>query len=367
MGQRHYSYSKLNLYGQCPLRYKRRYIEKREEPPSRALNVGSGVHAAIAAYDEHLVEEGLQTDVTWAPAALASAWKKLAKEGRKLSEAEKDEVSEIFLTFVDSHILDPDSVVSIEQMEKVERDGFTFWGVLDLFSMRDGVPVVRDYKTDHRVRSEADVVRDPQLATYAVMVHWMHGYEEILCELDFVRHRTIRQASFDLSAIKKAETYLLNQIEALDAERAWEPTPGSHCSWCAWADECPAASDRPARLSTAEDAARLAAEILVLERQIKNRQDLLKEWCAVEGSITVGGEIFGHLPQKDGGWSITDKPTFAGILDRHGLDPWDYFNINSTKLKSIRTAKKWAHVLADVEPLLEKDTKTTFCHRKAEG
>lgn len=361
----HYSYSRLSLYGQCPLRYKRRYIEKREEPPSRALNVGSGVHAAIAAYDEHLVAEGLQTDVTYAPLALAAAWEKMAKEGRRLSEDEKDEVEEVFLTFVDSHILEPESVVSIEEMEEVERDGYVFCGVLDLLSLRDGIPVVRDYKTDHQVRSPAAVAHDPQLATYAVLVHWAHGYEEVLCELDFVRHRTIRQARFDLPAIKKAEARLLSQIEALEAERAWAPTPGSHCAWCPWSDHCTAVSDQPLRLATAEDAERLASEILVLERQIKDRQALLKEWCAVEGPVEVGGEVFGHLPTKDGGWKVTDKPTFAEVLDSHGLDPWEYFAVNSTKLRSLRTAKKWAHVLADIEPLLEREVKTTFCHRRA--
>lgn len=364
MGQ--YSYSKLSLYGQCPLRYKWHYIDGRKEPPSRALKIGSAVHAAIAAYDKHLVSERLPTDVTYAPLALAAAWEELAKEGRRLSEDEKDEVEEVFLTFVDSHILEPESVVSIEEMEEVERDGFVFCGVLDLLSLRDGIPVVRDYKTDHQVRSPAAVAHDPQLATYAVLVHWAHGYEEVLCELDFVRHRTVRRTQYDLPGIKKAEAWLLGQIEALEAERDWSPTPGSHCAWCSWADECPAISDRPLRLVTAEDAERLASEILVLEKQIKNRQNLLRDWCAVEGPVEVGGEVFGYLPSKDGGWTVTDKPGYAGILDSHGLDPWEYFNVNTTKLRSIRTAKKWAHVLADVEPLLERDNKTTFCHRKAE-
>jgi CRISPR/Cas system-associated exonuclease Cas4 (RecB family) len=358
---KHASHSVLSLYSQCPRRYKVERVEKRKAPDSKPLKVGSATHAAIAAYIRHLEVEGLQTDVTWAAQAIEAARVAMDKEGRKLTAEEWDEVAGILDTFISAHMFEPSQIAEIEKKEEIHLDGLTFWAVIDLLEVEDGEPRVRDWKTNWNVASQAEVEKDPQLARYAWAVSKLYGYDEVRCDLEFVRYGTVRSVVMGPEQIAKAEAGILEGVKAIEADTDFTPTPGSHCTWCAWADECTAVSG-----DATEDPLQLAAEILVLERQVRERKDKLATWCTENGPVVVGGEIFGYLPSKDGGWTVTDKPAFADVLVSHGLPPYDYFSVNGTKLKSLRTAKKWAAVLADVEPLLEREVKTTFTHRKAE-
>jgi len=360
----HYSYSRLNLYDNCPRSYKLKYLEKREEPPSRPLRIGSAVHETIAAYDKHLVSERVQTDITWAPRALEEAKKALANPKRrggptKLASDEWAEVEDIFTAFVDSHILDPEHVAAIEEMHRISMDGYTFWAMIDLMEISGGGPRITDYKTDRHVRSDAEVKNDFQLGTYAWAIHTLSGYEEVYCQLDFVRYRTTKGVLFDLEAIKKVEKRVFDLIEAIRAEKEWAPTPGSHCSWCPWSEECPAVSDLPVKVTTPEDAERVAGEVLVLEKQLKDRKAALKDWTAVGGALVVGGQEFGHFESRS---LKPDVPAFIELMDDIGKDPYAYINVDGRKLKPLL---KDEQMRTEIEAISTESVSTSFRSRKA--
>ena len=113
----HASYSALNLYEQCPRRYKIERVDGRKSPDTAPLRVGSAVHAGIAAYLRHLQEENLQTDVTWTPRALEAARAGLAKESRTLTAEQWEEAGEIFERFISSHMFDPAKIAEVEKRE----------------------------------------------------------------------------------------------------------------------------------------------------------------------------------------------------------------------------------------------------------
>jgi CRISPR/Cas system-associated exonuclease Cas4 (RecB family) len=355
---KHASYSALKMYEDCPRRYKIERVDKRKGPDSKPLRMGSAVHAAIAAYIRHLQEDNLQTDITWTDAALVEADAAMSKEKRILDADEWEEVGNIFQAFVSSHMFDSACIAEVEKKEEIPLDGLTFYAVIDLLEVEDGQAKLWDWKSSWKVPSQAEVAKDFQLRVYAWAVHKLYDYDTVRCALDFVRHGAVREIVIGPEEIAATEKRILEDIEKIRAEKEWAPTPGSHCTYCPWSSECELAD------SEDEDPEALAGYILVLEAQLREAQAKLKAYCNEHGPVVVGGELFGYLPPKDGGWQVTDKPAFAAALDRHGLDPWDYFNVNSTKLKSIRTAKKWRHVLADVEPLLERDVSTEFKHRK---
>ena len=362
MKPKHASYSGLNMYDQCPHHYRIERVDKRKAPDSKPLRVGSAVHAAIAEYIRHLQGDNLQTDVTWVGPALHNAFVSMEEEGRNLSREEWDEVTTIFETFIHSHMFEPSQIAEFEKKEEIHLDGLTFWAVIDLLEVVDGGVRVRDWKTNWNVTSQAEVDRDFQLRCYAWAVHKLYGYNEVRCDLEFVRHGAVRSTLIGLDEIILTEARIIAAVEQIEAEKDWPATPGSHCTYCPWADECMAITNE-----IVDDPEKLAAEILVLEKQVRDRKDKLAVWCTENGPVTVGGEIFGHLPSKDGGWIVTDLDKYFTVLAEYNLPAWDYFNADSAKLKSIRTAKKWVHVLADIESLLEREIKTTFTHRKAEG
>ena len=354
------SYTVLNLYEQCPRRYKIERIDGRKRPDTAPLRIGSAVHAAIAAYLHHLQETKLQTDVTWAPLAVATARADLARENRILTVDQWDEAGEIVERFIRSHMFEPAKIAEVEKREEIPLGDLTFWAVIDLLEVEDGQARVRDWKTNWNVMSKAEVDQDFQVRCYAWAVHKLYGYDEVECILDFVRHGAVRSVLIGPEEIAKTEKRITDAIQTIEAETEWAPTPGSHCSHCPWSSECQAGE------AEAEDPETLAGRILVLEAQLREAQAKLRAYCDEHGPVTVGGETFGHFPPKDGGWQVTDKATFASVLESHGLSAWDWFNVSSIKLRSLRMAKKWAHVYADVEGLIEREVQTIFTHRKAE-
>jgi CRISPR/Cas system-associated exonuclease Cas4 (RecB family) len=363
---KHYSHSKLDKYNHCPRLFKIEAVDKRKAPDTPPLLIGSAVHAAIAAYDQHLTGCRLQTDITYRNLAMSAARDKMTQEGKQLDAEQWSQVAEVFDRFVESHILDPEAVVSIEKMERMNYCGMTWWGVMDLLQAKGDVAIITDYKSNWKVWTQAEAEKQMQTRIYAWMVNLLYGYTEFVARLDFVRNGVIREVELTMDDVRDAEKYVMDMIATIEADTEWKATPGNHCSWCAWSSECPAVSDLPTLVSSPEDAERLASEILVLEQQVKERKSSLSDWCIENGNVRVGGEVFGHLPPKDpeSGWTINDIPVFIERLTIHGLDPWDFLSVNGTKLKSIRTAKKNAAVKADLEDIMERNVNTKFEHRK---
>lgn len=354
---KHASHSSLSLYDRCPRWYKIERVEKRKAPPGASLKKGSAVHAGAAAYIRHLQAEGLQTDITWQGKALDAAREKMKSEGIRLAQEEWNEVKEVLDTFISSHVFEPSQIAEVEKMERIPLDGgIQFWGVIDLLEVRDGLAAVTDFKTDFRVRSQAEVERDPQLARYAWMVARLYGYEEVACRLDFVRYGAVREVTFGPAEISKVEPGILEAVEAIEADEEWNPTPGSHCSWCPWAEECTALSDLPVQPPrTDEEAERLGGEILVLEKRLKDRKAALSEWTAKNGSVVVGGQEFGHFESR------SLKPDPAAFIELLGNDTYQYVSIDGRKLGKLLKDKDLG---PHIEAISKESVSTSFKHKK---
>lgn len=349
-----YSYSKLNRYEQCPLSYKRYYIEKRAEIKSDAAAKGSFVHAAIAAYDRHLVEAGLATDITWAPEAILAAYGAMNGEGIRLAAAAAAEAEEIFRRFVDSHILNPESVAAIEEGFEFDFEAGRFKTIIDLLCIEEGTPIIRDYKTNLSITSQAEVEKDFQLGVYAWSVWKVWGYEGVRAMLDFVRFGATREVSYDLEALHKIEGNIIRLVATIEADRKFKPTPGAHCSWCSWSEECPAISNMPVVVTCAQDAHRVASELALLRKQVKDREDALRPWCNLEGSVTAGGLTWAFWPEPKTVWDVRE---FLAVMGDPG---WDYIRVSGTEAKKL--LKKDGERLARC---YTKDKSTKFKCKKA--
>ena len=356
MRLKHASYSALNLFEQCPLRFKIERVEKRKAEPTAPLLIGSAVHAGIAAYVRHLQAENLQTDITWSGQALEAAAAAMKKEGRNLDADEWDEVGRIFQSFISSHMFDPSVIAEVEKMEKIPLNGLQFWAVIDLLEAEGGRAKLRDWKSSWKVPSQAEVDRDFQLRVYAWAVNKLYGFEEVECCLEFVRHGAVRSTVIGPEEIAATEERILGAIQAIEAETEWAPTPGSHCSYCPWAGECTAPE------SEAEEPEALAGRILVLEQQLREAQAKLKEYCNEHGPVVVGGERFSYYDSH--GLKATDVTAISRFMEMRGLNPADYFSINNKKLQPLMRDKVFA---AEIEPYTEETVSTSFRHKKAGG
>lgn len=70
----HLSASSIGTYMKCPLRWKRRYVDREYESPSGALILGSAVHAAEGQADSIQIETGERPESTVVQDAFSDEW-----------------------------------------------------------------------------------------------------------------------------------------------------------------------------------------------------------------------------------------------------------------------------------------------------
>lgn len=183
---KHYSYTRLGLFETCPRAFKLKYVDRLPEAPSDALVIGRLVHEIIAEYDRHLLQNGLETDVTVLPEITRRVF---YKEPNQLGSTGLAEIEAIMETFAQSHVFHPGVTVGIEEQIKLQlAPDMMFWGVLDLLEIDGTTATIVDYKTDWVVRSQAEVEKDFQLQVYAWAVTREYPQVDTFrARLEFVR------------------------------------------------------------------------------------------------------------------------------------------------------------------------------------
>lgn len=341
-----YSYSRLDLYDGCPRAYKLRYIDKRQEAPSEALETGSEVHEWIAAYNKHLVEEDLRTNLDWIRGAEASP-----------------EAKEILDTYAGTHILEHGNY-TVEKKWEVPIGGHTWWGVIDL--MRDDGMQIRitDAKTDHRIRSQAEVDKDRQLRFYAWMAfRKIPNAQEAVCSIDFVRYGVTRSTTYAREDAPKIEREILDAIERIEADIDFRARPGTRCSWCSWTETCPVIAQGELEVITGpNDAGRAASQFVALKARVRALEDMLKPWCTREGSIDVNGMAVGYQTVHSAGYRVE---ALMELLERHGYEPLNYLRPDAAAIKKI--PKKDKELADDLASIAEDKSSSRFDVRKGEA
>lgn len=362
-----YSHTRFNLFESCPAAFRMKYVEKAPEAPSRALLIGRLIHDIIAQYEKHLVRNQVQTDITVLPGLATQIFYK-APNG--LTTADLDEVQAIVEAYAQTHALDFSTVVSVEEKMKfpLQDDKFTFWAVIDLLQMNGDLAIITDHKTDHQVRSQGDIERDPQLQIYCWAV--AQTYPQVgrfKVGLDFVRHGVTREAEFDLSVVEKAEARIFGMIDTIERERRFEPRPGAFCSLCGHIDRCQAAKEAaasgPVVIATEEDARVWAGRLAVLEAQAERIKTGLKGYCNVAGTVEANGLAWGFHKTFSSG--VKDTGAFVEVLEANGVDdPIPYLSVSSDNLKK---ALKNPKLFEALQPTLVDKSYTTFKSVKLKG
>ncbi len=340
-----YSYSRLDLYGNCPQAYKFRYLDKRQEIPSEALERGKEVHEVIAAYIRHCLETGCKTDV----------------EFLRSYPGGTDEVREILGTYADTHIIEPGKY-AIEEMWKLPIAGHTWWGVIDALKDEGKTIRISDAKTNYQISPQAEIDKNAQLRYYAWMAAQKHPQAEtFVCSIDFVRHGVIREVTYELDDISAIEDRIIANIDRIEGDSEYKATPGAGCGWCSWSRDCPAVTDRgPEVLLSAQDAEELAGEKVALEARKKAIDTLLKPWCTKEGAVEVNGMAVGWHKTESVGYPDADK--LSSTLSEGGYDALGYLRPDTKGLKA--AAGKDEKLAALLDPIKTDKSYTRFEARK---
>lgn len=249
-----YSYSRLDTYFKCPLKYKFRYIDGiKPETEGVEAFMGSRVHDAL---EKLYKDKQMKKEITLEQLLhhYGEIWQKNWHENIQI--VKKEYSAENYLQVGRQAIedyynrykpFDGGKIVGLEYKLMIDLNGdkkYCLTGVIDRLVVKDGgYYEIHDYKTSNKLPTQEEFDNDKQLALYQLGVEsaWKDAKE-----IDLVWHylrfdkefRSKRKAE-DLDKLRAEVMEQIDTVERAVAEEAFSPCGGPLCSWCDYQELCP--------------------------------------------------------------------------------------------------------------------------------
>jgi putative RecB family exonuclease len=238
----HLSYSKLNTYRQCPLRYRFTYHDRLPRRPRRLFRGARRVHAALMSW---LTYARLRTpSLAEMLQAYDRAWDADRQpEVRELREYVEGQ--EILREFHEANLDRPCAPVFLEQKFDVQLGEHRITGAIDRVDAAETGYEVIDYKLDRELRTQREVDEDLQLGIYHLALREVNGIEPEALSLYFLRHSIKVTTSRSPAEIGELRDWVVSMGDRIARDRRWEPCPGHWCAHCDFRAYCPAVSPEP--------------------------------------------------------------------------------------------------------------------------
>jgi hypothetical protein len=377
-----YSHSALEIFhggdihGGCPLAYKLIRIDRIARAASEPLIIGRMLHELAAKYLNRLISHGLQTDWDFA-------------QGITPKEAPAD-VLEVWPRFVENFILPPMGDPGVEKQlaftRKWEPCGWFdsaayFRMVVDWTFTQGGLVVIVDWKSNRSIMNEVE--KNLQLRTYGWGVRraLYPDAQEILLRLHFLRYGAEREIMLAPEDLDTVPAELDAKIAEIEAEKHFDPRPGSYCSWCGVQSHCPTMAQALVPVSiiypaSKADAVKAGSILLAIREMEKAITAHLKAYVQEFGPIQVGDMIYGPVPGTD--YDLDPRTVAEGLLER-GYDREDIWKVLSVGKTSLdrglkdmgligkRSKERKALVEEFLAGAVETPTETFKFHKGKEG
>lgn len=252
------SYSALETYKTCPLKYKFQEIDRIKTPKRVEQVFGTVIHSALKKMFERTplyptMDELLDFYTKkWSEAAERIEWKDSMKkeaeeklyfnEGRKLLENFFKKNSPWNFNAVEL-----EGRFSIELPDEATGRIHTLAGTIDRLDKdpnSDTYEII-DYKTGKKMPSQEMVEEDMQLGAYtlALTTRWPHVRPELVkTTLYFLKHNDSVSAVHSvekLERVKRRVLTIIREIEKRMRSGGFEPIPGPLCNYCGFRPLCP--------------------------------------------------------------------------------------------------------------------------------
>ena len=255
-----YSFSQINTYLQCPLKYRFQYLDKIpkvEEEPSPHLLLGSAVHHALEMLYKKLNQfQKLQEQ------DLIEIFEKYRKKNKNPDMQFPDNSpEEVFLTrgrmylmaYRNKHTPFDDVKVVMTEWRIVfsldEEKTLKFRGVIDRLDKEWKTFIINDYKTNQHLPTEDKEQYREQLTLYALWVKEKYGkyYENIKARLYFLHFDIVDEREVSEQDVKEVSKKYQKFVKEIEEKRfyhnmgndVFSPQEWSWCKWCSYMSICP--------------------------------------------------------------------------------------------------------------------------------
>lgn len=241
------SFSRVETYRQCPLKFRFSYVDHLPGEPSPQLSWGSSIHAALEAWWDQKLPQPPPVETLLS--ALYDHWEDEGFAGMDRDEKVRwyrhaqDVLRRHHARYAARYL----PAVATEQWFSLDLgDDVEVVGSIDHVARTasGGIGIV-DWKTNRKAKTREQVAGSLQLAVYALAAERLWGHRPEWVALDFVVpgvRVSVPRERIDTEAAVRAIRDVAGRIRA----DAFEPAPSQLCGWCDFRGRCPAfAGDGP--------------------------------------------------------------------------------------------------------------------------
>ncbi len=350
------SYSSLENFKQCPLKYKLSNIDKIKEPKSKEAIFGTYIHKVLKWFyqkDPHFPTLDALLKYYreyWPKKTEGFEWKDPEEEKSYFKEGLR-----ILEEFYNKNIPHKTSILDLETRFEVVIDEnpdkpngkHILTGVIDrIDKLPDGTVEIIDYKTGKRMPSQNALDKNDQLSLYAIGLknRWPRiKTENLKLSLYFLKFNekiNTKRTEKDLEEAKNKVIDLIHKIEKSD----FEPRSSVLCGWCGYRNICPIwrhfYEDQEDQHLNNVDIKKTIDEYFALkekkeklEERLTELKNLIDVYCQQKGLKRVFGEngYFSHIIYNEISYDI---PKLKEILEP--LEKWEQIiEISTKKLKKV--------------------------------
>jgi len=295
-----YSYSRLETFKECHLKFKFNYIDKIETEVEGSVEafLGSRVHETLEKLYKDLMFEK-NNSVEELLEFYNSEWKKnwspgiiIVRAGKGYSEENYRKMGERFITDYYNHYkpFNQSRTIGLETKEHINIDDEKEYHIhirIDRLSMApDGTYEIHDYKTSSSLKTQEEADCDKQLAIYAFGIKKMYPDAKKIAlvwhYLAFDKEIRSERSDEQLEILRKDVLSLINEVESCTN---FPPKMSALCSWCEFRAICPnfkhlyELEKKPAEQYLDDDGVKLVneyAEIYYREKELSEKVDEIK-------------------------------------------------------------------------------------------
>ena len=371
------SYSALDTYQNCSLKYKFQNIDKIKEQKSKEAVFGTLMHSTLKfIHAPSLLPPKLEEALDF----FSRNWNADVFENELEERSAFSQGVAMIQDYYKKNNIADFNIVDLESRFAVEigNEGSQHIasGIIDrIDKTEDGYEII-DYKTTKKMPSQNKVDNDLQLSVYlnAFLSRYpkeIKNLDKITVSLYYLKHGVKLSSTRTLEQLKNADKLFLEVIAAIE-EGKFEPNVTPLCDWCGYQKICPMWKHKfkeARKIDTEEvnaaisDYINLKSAVTSTKIRLAELQEKISDYMEQEGVDRVFGEE-GIIAQTIRKTYKYDEKKLRDILEP--LDKWEaVLKVDGIALRNILgVISPAAKKEVDSTKILDKETKSLTVKKK---